>query len=120
VVAYGGDVTLSVQAGHPGLLWVEGSFDVGRSWTYRFTEPARVAASPVPHQVSFSTATVHDRHSGCTHLRVCWLPDTLAPSVQVKHLRGHGQVYLDHPHLVPDGKNGPLRKAARWVRARLT
>ena len=118
VLAYGGDVVLSVDVGGPGWFSVEGSFDVAQTWTHRFLEPTRLAPKGGPQQVKFSTATPHDRYSGCTHLRCRWEPDPLDFSVRVEHLSGSGQFYRDHPHLVPDGQNGPARRLARWLRSK--
>jgi len=115
VDAYGGDVTLTVRTGHPGLIWIEGSFDMGLTWTHRFKPPTRVTTMRALQNVSFTTSTPHSKYSGCTHLRVCWLPDTLEPEVQVKYVSGQWLKQGD-PAPVPEAAGGLLDRVLRWMR----
>lgn len=118
VGTYGGaEVTLLAASGIGGRLTVEGSMDLGTSWSYAFSGPIKVHPGEPAQQMRFSTLDPAGGHQGCTHFRLAFeaLPDDRR--VAVRHISGNGHEYRAGTALLPTGQpqRGPLGVIKRWA-----
>lgn len=116
VADYGGDVTLLAAPGVPGLLTVEGSLNLGLTWTHTFLGPLRLIPETSPQTINFQTIDANGSpFSGCTHYRVKFEALQFEPHIEVVHVSGCGQAYRDRPELLPSGVVKPVARFRRWV-----